>query len=88
VLQVALNVLDFHLGPEKAVGEPRVHEQAAPDVVFVESAMPAATRNALAQMGYRLKEVPSLGAVGAITIAPGDLNGAFDPRKGGGAPGL
>ena len=44
--------------------------------------------DALAQMGYRLKEVPSLGAVGAITIAPGDLNGAFDPRKGGGAAGL
>ena len=88
VLQVALNVLDFHLGPQAAVDEPRVHEQAAPDVVFVESAMPAATRRALAEMGYRLKEVPSLGAVGAITIAPGDLNGAFDPRKGGGAAGL
>jgi gamma-glutamyltranspeptidase/glutathione hydrolase len=88
VVQVALNVLDFHLGPEAAVGLPRVHEQAAPDVVFVESAMPAATRGALAQMGYRLKEVPSLGAVGAVTIAPGNLNGAFDPRKGGGAAGL
>jgi gamma-glutamyltranspeptidase/glutathione hydrolase len=88
VLQVALNVLDFHLGPEAAVEEPRVHEQAAPDVVLVEPTMPASTRNALAQMGYRLKEVPSLGAVGAITIAPGDLNGAFDPRKGGGAAGL
>ncbi len=88
VLQVAVNVLDFHLRTEAAVAEPRVHEQAAPDVVFVESAMPAATRSALAQMGYRLKEVPSLGAVGAITIAPGDLNGAFDPRKGGGAAGL
>ncbi len=88
VLQVALNVIDFHLGPEAAVDEPRVHEQAAPDVVFVESTMPAATRSALAQMGYRLKEVRSLGAVGAITIAPGDLNGAFDRRKGGGAAGL
>jgi gamma-glutamyltranspeptidase/glutathione hydrolase len=88
VLQVTLNVLDFHLDAQAAVDEPRVHEQAAPDVVFVESAMPAATRSALARMGYRLKEVPSLGAVGAITIAPGDLNGAFDPRKGGGAAGL
>jgi len=88
VLQVTLNVLDFHLGPEAAVGEPRVHEQAAPAVVLVEPAMPASTRNALTQMGYQLKEAPSLGAVGAITIAPGDLNGAFDPRKGGGAAGL
>ena len=88
VLQVTLNVLDFHLRSEAAVDEPRVHEQAAPDVVFVEAAMPAATRGVLAQMGYPLKEVPTLGAVGAITIAPGDLNGAFDKRKGGGAAGL
>jgi gamma-glutamyltranspeptidase / glutathione hydrolase len=88
VLQVALNVLDFHLAAEAAVAEPRVHEQAAPDVVFVETAMPPATRGALEQMGYRLKEVPSPGAVGAITIAPGHLNGAFDKRKGGAAAGL
>ena len=88
MVQVAVNVLDFHLSAGAAVDEPRVHEQAAPDVVFVETTMPAATRDALAQMGYRLKEVHSLGAVGAITIAPGNLNGAFDPRKGGGAAGL
>jgi len=88
VVQIAVDVLDFHLGPQAAVDEPRVHEQAAPDVVLVETAMPAATRRALAEMGYQLKEVSALGAVGAITIAPGDLNGAFDPRKGGGAAGL
>ena len=56
--------------------------------MIVEQAMPAATRDALAQMGYKLKVVPVLGAVGAITIAPGDLQGAFDARKGGGASGL
>jgi gamma-glutamyltranspeptidase / glutathione hydrolase len=88
VVQVTVNVLDFRLEPEAAVKEPRVHDQAAPDVVFVESAMPAATRNALEEMRYRLKVVPSLGAVGAIEIAPGSLRGAFDPRKGGGASGL
>ncbi len=87
VLQVALNILSFHLDPAGAVEEPRIHEQAAPDVVIVEEAMPAATRSALEQMGYQLKLVPALGAVGAITIAPGNFRGAFDPRKGGGALG-
>jgi gamma-glutamyltranspeptidase/glutathione hydrolase len=87
VLQVALNILAFHLDPARAVAEPRIHEQAAPDVVIVEEAMPAATRSALEQMGYKLKLVPALGAVGAITIAPGNVRGAFDPRKGGGALG-
>jgi len=87
VLQVALNILAFHLDAASAVGEPRIHEQAAPDVVIVEEAMPAATRSALEQMGYKLKVVPELGAVGAITIEPANLRGAADPRKGGGAVG-
>jgi gamma-glutamyltranspeptidase / glutathione hydrolase len=88
VVQVALDVLDFRLSPEDSVDEPRVHQQASPDIVFVESKMADTTRRALARMGYRLREVPVLGAVGAITIAPGDLRGAFDPRKGGGAGGF
>ena len=87
VLQVALDILSFHLDPASAVAEPRIHEQAAPDAVIVEEAMPAATRSALEQMGYNLKLVPALGAVGAITIAPGNFRGEFDPRKGGGAVG-
>jgi gamma-glutamyltranspeptidase/glutathione hydrolase len=87
VLQVALNILAFHLDAATAVGEPRIHEQAAPDVVIVEQAMPEATRTALEQMGYKLRVVAALGAVGAITIAPANLRGAADPRKGGGAVG-
>jgi gamma-glutamyltranspeptidase / glutathione hydrolase len=87
VLQVALNILAFHLDAPSAVAEPRIHEQAAPDVVIVEAAMPDATRSALMQMGYKLRVVPELGAVGAITIAPANFRGAADPRKGGGAVG-
>ncbi len=87
VLQVALDVLDFHLNPVQAVDTPRIHEQAAPDVVAAEAGVPEPTRGALARMGYKVVMVPSLGAVGAITIAPGGLRGAFDPRKGGGASG-
>ncbi|MDB5108792.1 MAG: gamma-glutamyltransferase [Candidatus Binatus sp.] len=87
VLQVMLNVLDFHLDVASAVEAPRIHEQAAPDVVIVEEAMPVQTRSALEQMGYKLKVVPALGAVGAMTLAPSNIRGAFDPRKGGGAEG-
>ena len=87
VLQVTLNILDFHLDPASAVAEPRIHEQAAPDVVYVEEGLPAATRSALEQMGYKLKVVPARSATNAITMAPGKIRGAFDPRKGGGALG-
>ena len=58
-----------------------------PDVVLIEEKMPQTTRDALEQMRYNLRVIPQLGAVNAITIAPGNLHGAFDPRKGGGAAG-
>ncbi len=53
VLQVTLNILAFHLDATSAVAEPRIHEQAAPDVVIVEEAMPAATRSALGADGLQ-----------------------------------
>jgi len=87
VVQVVLDELDFHLDPERAVAKPRVHDQAAPDILLVETNMPAETTAALKQMGYRLKSVPELGAVSTIEIAPGNLRGAFDRRKGGGVAG-
>jgi gamma-glutamyltranspeptidase/glutathione hydrolase len=87
VLQVMLDVLAFHLGPRVSVDLPRIHEQAAPETVIVEETMPAQTTSALTQMGYRLRMVPMLGAVGALTIEPGNLKGAADARKGGLASG-
>lgn len=88
VLQVELNVLDFHLAPAEAVAEPRIHEQAAPDLVLVESTLAPETVKGLQGMGYKVKVVHFFGAVNAIQIAPdGTLKGAFDERKGGGVAG-
>jgi gamma-glutamyltranspeptidase/glutathione hydrolase len=87
VLQVALDVMDFHDSAEDAVASPRLHEQANPDMVAIEQSMPQKSRDALDQMHYHLRVIPVLGAVNAITIAPDNLHGAFDPRKGGGADG-
>jgi gamma-glutamyltranspeptidase / glutathione hydrolase len=83
VLQILINMIDFHLGPAMAVQLPRIHDQAAPDLVLVEQKMPETTRKALSEMGYTLRVVPELGAVCAIKVDPGNLNGAADPRKGG-----
>jgi gamma-glutamyltranspeptidase / glutathione hydrolase len=87
VTQLALDVLTFHLTPGAALNEPRVHDQADPDMVFVEESMPARTMDQLRRMGYQLKIVPDLGAVNAITLKPGEMRGAFDSRKGGAALG-
>lgn len=89
VLQVTLDVLSFHLAPAAAVALPRLHRQASPDYVLVESAMPKATRQALTKMGFHLKVFPKFfSAVGAIEIRQRGISGAFDPRKGGAAVGM
>jgi gamma-glutamyltranspeptidase/glutathione hydrolase len=87
VIQVVLNILDFNLAPGAALAAPRIHQQAEPETVFVEESMPVKTKTALTAMGYKLKDVPELGAVNAIRIKLGALRGMFDPRKGGGAVG-
>jgi len=87
VAQVTLDSLDFGRTAEQAVAEPRIHYQGAPDVVFIEASVPPQTTDELRRMGYKVRTVPEVGAVDAISIRPGDLRGAFDPRKGGGAVG-
>lgn len=87
VAQVTIDTFAYHLNPETAVRLPRVHQQAYPDIVFIEQTLPFRTRDELAAMGYHLKIVPELGAISAIRIRPGELRGAFDPLKGGGAVG-
>ena len=72
---------------EDAVSAPRIHEQGQPPTVFIEKRLPAAATAALIKMGYPTKVIPELGAVNTITIRPGQLDGAFDPRKGGAAVG-
>ena len=86
-LQVLLNVMDFHLDPERAIRSPRIHDQYYPVTVAVEQAMPPASRGALTAMGFQIKTVPVLGDEEAIQITPDGYDGAADPRKGGAAVG-
>jgi gamma-glutamyltranspeptidase / glutathione hydrolase len=86
-LQVLLNVLDFHLDPERAIRSPRIHHQYVPPPVLVEEAMPAVVRNELAAMGYQIKTLPALGDEEAIQVTADGYDGAADPRKGGAAAG-
>ena len=87
VLQVALDVLDFHEDPNQAIGQARIHDQASPDVAAIEQAMPSGTIAALEAMGFKTRSVPMLGAVTAIAISPSGIKGSGDPRKGGAAAG-
>jgi gamma-glutamyltranspeptidase/glutathione hydrolase len=86
-LESFLNVAEFGMNMQQAVNAPRVHQQWYPDEVFVEPGLLSPTvQRRLEKMGYRFKEVPSLGADEAILVDPRThlLEGANDRRRPGG----
>jgi gamma-glutamyltranspeptidase/glutathione hydrolase len=92
ISQVALAVvatLDWKLGLPAALALPRIHHQWRPDELIVETALPEATRDALARFGHRVRVVPSLGAAQAIALDAERRTfvGMHDPRLDGGALG-
>ncbi len=89
VLQVLLNVIDFGMNIRRAVEAPRFHHQWLPDVIEMEQfGFSNDTKDKLRNMGYRLKEVGSLGFVQAIRVKNDIFYGWSDPRSPGKAIGF
>ncbi len=82
VLQNILNVIDFEMGMQEAVGTPRFHHQWLPDVIFVEEeGFSAETLKALEQKGYSIQKRGGIGYVdGILRLPDGKLEGGADPR--------
>jgi gamma-glutamyltranspeptidase/glutathione hydrolase len=87
VVQAIVNVVDHHMSLADAMGAPRVHHQALPDILdYEQGGVPGDVVAALEAMGYRTQP----GATGSLTaverVAAG-WEGLFDPRKHGLAAG-
>jgi gamma-glutamyltranspeptidase/glutathione hydrolase len=80
VLQVILDVLDFHEGLAQAVSAPRVHDQWLPDVVSAEDGFPADTIRQLEALGHSVHVGGTWGSANSILVAPDAVTGAADPR--------
>jgi gamma-glutamyltranspeptidase/glutathione hydrolase len=81
VLQVVLNVLEFHLPIADAVAAPRLHHQWLPDQLVIEPGLPAAALQALSARGHTLA-VGRLGtSVNSILLSPEGPVGAADSRS-------
>ncbi|HTR37781.1 MAG TPA: gamma-glutamyltransferase [Bryobacteraceae bacterium] len=83
VLQVILNVVDFHMNVQDAVDWPRFHHQWMPDVLYVEQGISPDTISLLRAMGYKVSEyAPGQGVarVEAILDDDGWLEGGADGR--------
>ncbi len=84
VLQNIINVVDYNMGMQEAVNQPRFHHQWLPDVIRMEPhSFSDATKKELEHLGYSILERNSLiiGRVDAILVLPdGKLESGADPR--------
>lgn len=89
VLQVMLNVLDFHMNVQDAIDFPRVHAQWNVPRLEVERRVSPDTSALLRKMGYEIQpgNPPIIARVEAILMKDGWLQGGHDTRGTGKAVG-
>jgi gamma-glutamyltranspeptidase/glutathione hydrolase len=80
VLQVIVNVLDYHMNVAAAVAAPRLHHQWLPDVVRVEHGFAEETLDALKAKGHQVIEPLGQTSANSIAVTANELQGAPDPR--------
>jgi gamma-glutamyltranspeptidase/glutathione hydrolase len=83
VMQVILDVLDFHMNPQDAVDLPRFHEQWKPDVLYIQNGFSPQVAEGLHGMGYEIKPVGGIARVEAIVVNNGTLEGGTESRLNG-----
>lgn len=83
VMEVILDVLDFHMNPQDAVDLPRFHEQWKPDVLYLQNGFPPQAAESLRAMGYEIKPIGGVAIVEAIVVNNGTLEGGTESRLNG-----
>ena len=87
VVQAIVNVIDHRMSLADAVGAPRIHHQALPDIIdYEKGGVPADVVTALRAMGYSTQP-GGTGSLTAIKRTATGWEGLFDPRKHGLAEG-
>jgi gamma-glutamyltranspeptidase/glutathione hydrolase len=80
VLQVIVNVLDYHMDVAAAVAAPRLHHQWLPDEVRIERGFAEDTLAELRAKGHRIVEPLGQTSANSIAVTDNGLLGAPDPR--------
>ncbi len=83
VMQVVLDVLDFHMNPQDAVDLPRFHEQWKPETLYLQNGFPPQAADQLRLMGYDIKPVGGVARVEAIVVDNGTMEGGTESRLNG-----
>ncbi|RAI03941.1 gamma-glutamyltransferase [Acuticoccus sediminis] len=86
VLQVILNATVHERNIATATNAPRIHHQWLPDYIRIEEGISHDTIRLLEDMGHEVRVMDSMGSAQSIQVgAEGELYGASDPRRPGGA---
>jgi gamma-glutamyltranspeptidase / glutathione hydrolase len=80
VLQVIVDVIDYHMDIAAAVAAPRLHHQWLPDEVRIEHGFSEATLAGLKARGHTVVEPMGQTSANSIAVTPNGLLGAPDPR--------
>jgi gamma-glutamyltranspeptidase/glutathione hydrolase len=80
VLQVIMNVIDFHMKIAEAVTAPRLHHQWQPDEVFGEAGFDPDLLDALKARGHKIVATAPHTAANSIEVTPDGYVGAADRR--------
>ena len=81
VVQMILDVLDFHMNVAEATEAVRIHHQWQPDELRVERGLSIDTVRLLEAMGYKVRVEPSMGSTQTIERDGGLLYGFADTRQ-------
>ena len=82
-MESILNVVEYGMDVKQAIDAPRIHMQWYPDEIFAEpGAFTPTVQSALQSMGYKIRDVQSMGDIAAIVLNPktGMLESVNDPR--------
>jgi gamma-glutamyltranspeptidase/glutathione hydrolase len=80
VLQVIVDVLDYHMDIAAAVAAPRLHHQWMPDEVRIERGFPSEVLAELSAKGHRIVQPMGETSANSILVTTSGLLGAPDPR--------
>ena len=80
VLQVIVDVIDYHMDVAAAVAAPRLHHQWLPDEVRIEHGFAEETLAGLRAKGHTVVEPMGQTSANSILVTPNGLLGAPDPR--------
>ena len=80
VMEVILDVLDFHMNPQDAVDLPRFHEQWRPDYLYLQRGFNPVAERELVAMHYQVRPTDGVARVVALVNDNGTLEGGVEPK--------